>query len=152
MTLLRHLLLYTVLASTLAACQGAGPSWATQVPIAGPETPPMAAFLQVRDANGVAGPFRLDDVERLSVEVQLVSALPGAHDFRLDVLTPAGTLYAQLPVTAEADAAGQANVAQPIEVRGTPIDLLHLTGAWTFRLAQVDGDRALALAEAEVGE
>jgi hypothetical protein len=112
----------------------------------------MIAALSVRDGGGAAGPFRLADVEKLAVEVRLRYAPPGAHELRLDILSPAGTLYAQLPVTAEADAAGQANVVQELEVRGTSIDGLRQTGAWTFRLAHPDEDRAMAVAEAEVLE
>lgn len=141
---LRPLLLASV---ALAACTGATD------PIApGPGAPQMTASLTVRDSHGTPGPFRIDLLDKFAVAVQLVAAPPGPLPLRLDILNPAGELYVQLPVTAEVDSAGRATYRQDLEVQGTPIDGLRMSGVWTFRLARIDGVEPLASAQAEVGE
>ena len=148
MTRIRPLLLASL---ALIACQGAGPG-DPAVPARGPEAPPMTAFLSIRDGTGAHGPFRVEELEKLAVEVQLVSAPAGELPLRLEVLGPGGELYAQFPVTAQPDASGRAKLTQEVEVRGTSIDLLRQTGAWTFRLAAADGAAPLATAAAELAE
>ncbi|HYD43104.1 MAG TPA: hypothetical protein VEB43_19885 [Anaeromyxobacter sp.] len=112
----------------------------------------MAASVTVRDGEGAEGPFRLEDLQTLALEIRVVAAPPGPMPLRIDVLTPANVVYAQLPVTLEPDLSGTAAVRQDLEVQGTPIEGLRMTGAWTFRLAPAGGTAPLATAEAQIAE
>ena len=80
--------------------------------------------------------YRLADVDRLRVDLPWSG--PGAlRAPRIDVTTPHGRLYAQLPVSIQADGGGEGTATAVLEVRGTPIDGYHMVGSWTFKL--VDG-------------
>jgi hypothetical protein len=141
----RPLLLASLL---LPACSGQ-PDGA---PAAGPTTPPLAALVSVRDGNGAAGPFRIRELAKLRIEVALTGARPGAHQLRLDVLSPGGTLYAQLPAAVEVGPTGEGTGASDLQVRGTTIERYRRTGTWAVR-AWLDGAaQPLASAEAEVLE
>jgi hypothetical protein len=135
----------------LAACaQGSQPAAQGQAPAVVPAAP-ASATLAIRDGAGAQAPFRLASLEKLALEVQVASVAPGAHDVRIDVMSPRGTLYAQLPAKVEADAAGQAGATQDIQVQGTSIESFHQTGTWTFTVS-LDGGATLATAQAEVAE
>ena len=144
MRTLRPMLLASLL---LAACQDAGGPGSPAAPI-----DPASAALAVRDGQGGTGPFQVDGLEKVTVDVRLTHVAPGAHRLRLDVLAPGGTLYAQLPVSVEAGPDGQGVASQHLQVGGTPIERYRQTGAWSFRLAPADGATPLATAEAELAE
>jgi len=80
--------------------------------------------------------YRLGEVDRLRVELPWAGPA-GLRAPRVDVRTPQGRLYAQLPVEVEADGSGAGTAAAVLEVRGTPIDGYHMVGSWRFAL--VDG-------------
>lgn len=94
--------------------------------------------LAIRDAAGVSGPFALDDLEKLAVEVACVGAAAGDHAVRVDVVSPGGTLYAQLPATLVVDAGGTGSTSSTIQVRGSTIDTFRQVGTWQLA-AFVDG-------------
>jgi len=147
----RELLLASLL---LAACQrGHGSTVDTPTAVTPPTaiSPflPTTVELQVRDPAGQAGPYRMDELESLSVEIA-VSSAPGVHEARVDVVTPAGTLYAQLPATVEVGAAGGASSTATVRVRGTSIESYRQVGTWQFR-AFVDG-AAAASSDVDVTE
>jgi hypothetical protein len=152
----RALLVAALLTSALlvAACQkehrAAGEA-ATPVtpPISINPIPGVTAELRVRDDAGRAGPFKLGDLDSLAVEVN-VSGAVGVHEARVDVVTPRGTLYAQLPATVEIGEAGAASSTAVVHVRGTFIESYRQTGTWQFR-AYVDGVAAAA-SDVEVTE
>ncbi len=144
MRTLRPMLLASLL---LAACQDAGGSGSAPAPI-----DPASASLAVSDGKGAVGPFKVDGLEKVTVEVQLTHVEPGQHRLRLDVLAPGGTLYAQVPVSVEAGPDGAGVASQTLQVGGTPIERYRQTGAWTFRLAPREGAAPLATAEAEIAE
>jgi hypothetical protein len=129
--------------STDAGVQSGG--WATE------PSRPMAASIVVRDGNGVAGPFRLDELDRLTLEVKLIDAPAGSHQGQIDVLSPEGTLFGQLPVDLEVAADGTGASTLPVEVRGTSIESLRRLGTWHFAVSLGTGP-ALASAEAQVTE
>lgn len=144
MRTLRPMLLASLL---LAACQDAGGPGSATAPI-----DPASAALAVRDGLGAEGPFEVDGLEKVTVEVRLTNVAPGPHRLRLDVLAPGGTLYAQMPVSVEAGPDGQGVTTQTLQVGGTPIERYRQTGAWSFRLAAAGGATPLATAEAEIAE
>jgi hypothetical protein len=113
---------------------------------------PMAAALTVRDSEGAEGPFALGATRSLIVEARLSYAPPGAHDLRLDVVSPEGTIYAQLPATVQVDESGAGTAVQEVQVGGTSIDLYRRAGTWTVRAALDGTDEPLATAEAKVTE
>jgi hypothetical protein len=131
----------------LAGCQDAGAPEQARAPIE-----PGSAALAVRDGKGAEGPFELQGLERLNVEVRLAHVEPGAHRLRLDVLAPGSVLYAQLPVSVEVGPDGLGVASQQVQVGGTPIERYRQTGAWTFRLAHAGGAAPLATAQAEIAE
>jgi hypothetical protein len=126
----------------LLACQGPAPSGRPP-----PPPPAASAALSVHDGSGAAGPFKLADLERLAVDVRYAGGEPGPHSLRLDVVSPRGTLYAQLRGTLAVGADGSASASQALEVRGTPIDGFQQVGGWRFVLAVDEGE---PLASAEV--
>ena len=161
---MRKALLVVLLAS--AACHSTSPApGATAsdpgilvtdpVPSAGdPVVPPagqasMTATLTVKSVAGGEGPFPIGDVDRLSLAVDCANAAPGEHDVRVDVMSPSGTLYAQIPGRIET-AAGQASSSSVLWIRGTTVESYRQVGRWSF-VAYVDG-QPLASAEAELTE
>ena len=89
-------------------------------------------------ANAQAAPTVLQLAETDRLRVDLPWSGPGAPSApRVDVTTPRGRLYAQLPVSLQLDAQGQGTATAVLEVRGTPIDAYHMVGTWRFVL--VDG-------------
>jgi hypothetical protein len=138
----------------LAACQGArSPDGATESGGSAVDpSRPVVASLTVRDGAGAEGPYRIADLERLSVEVRLGAAQPGDHQVQLEVLNPDGGLYSRLPVHVEVGPDGAGAGWQLVEVRGTSIESLHRTGTWQFRVSLSDASPPLAHAEAKVTE
>ena len=106
--------------------------------------------LRIVDPVGRAGPVRLAELQHHLTAEANYAGDPGAHSVRLDVSGPAGTLYTQLPASVDADTGGRATTSTRLEVRGTPIDGYHMTGAWKFVLV-VDGT-PLASAAIDVTE
>lgn len=143
MRTLRPLLLAALL---LPACHEAG------APDPAAPLDPASAALSVRGAGDAEGPYRLEELEKLALEVRLTHAAPGAHRLRLDVVAPGGALYAQLPVSVDVGPDGAGAAFEALQVGGTPIERYHQTGAWTFRLAPESGAAPLATAQAEVAE
>lgn len=128
----------------------------TERPPAPPEAaPPLTAppaptaTIRVADQAGRAGPVRLADVAHLVAQGSYAGE-PGAHAVRVDVTAPNGNVYTQLRGDLQAGADGRAVTASRLEVRGTPIDAYHMTGAWKFVLV-VDGT-PLASAAVDVTE
>jgi len=131
----------------LAACQGEPPAGRPPPP---PPAAGVSATLAVHDGTGVSGPFSLAALTRLAVEARYVGVEPGPHPLRVDVLTPRGTLYAQLLGTLDVGS-GPATFSRTLEVSGTPIDAFHQVGTWRFVLT-VDEGAPLATAEANLLE
>jgi hypothetical protein len=102
--------------------------------------PTVAASILVRDGSGTTGPFTIDDLEELNIEVRFTSAPPGAHGVRLVMLNPRGKVSADLRGTVVIDGTGQGTYAQTIQVRGTSIERYRQTGNWTFRASFEAGD------------
>ena len=151
MRIARPLLLGSLL---LAACPGSR-SLDGGIPASGsaadPVAPPAAA-IHVRDGLGAEGPFSIDELEELAVEVRLTSAAAGSHQVRLEVLGPSGALFGQVPVDVEVASNGEGVATHHVQVRGTSIESLRRTGTWRFRVFLSDAGPPLANAEAKVAE
>lgn len=126
---MRSRILVLAIAAALAACQPGqeqGPqrtaSRQAPVAVAAAQVPPAA--------------YRLSEVDRLRIDLPW-SGAGALRAPRVDVTTPRGRLYAQLPVEVQLDAFGGGTATAVLEVRGTPIDGYHLVGTWRFAL--VDG-------------
>jgi len=137
----------TLAALLLAASLGCADPSPSRPPAPAPP-PELRATLTARDGAGASGPFALSGLESLSVEARVTGAEPGAHPAHVDVLTPRGMLYAQLPGTIEVAADGSGRLARVLEVRGTPIESFQQVGAWRLVLVL---DEGAPLATAEVG-
>jgi len=137
-----------------AACQSQGTSsTATVAPVSGnpgaqPSTPPHLK-LTVRDPSGAAGPFTLEELEKLAIEVQDVHLGAGDHVLRLDVTGPDGTLYAQLPATLQIDQK-EPGATVTLQVRGTTIESYRQIGTWQV-VAVLDGTPVAASSVEVVG-
>jgi len=120
---------------------------ATPVP-----TPPPAptASLTVVDPGGGAGPFALADLEQLVVTVAAEHVTPGSHRVRVDVMSPGGKLYAQLPASLQASDTGHGTATATLQVRGSVIESYQDSGTWQFA-ANVD-DTPLAAASVDLTE
>lgn len=125
---MRTRILALVFTAALAACQP------------GQDRRPQKA--QARRASAVAAvqvppvAHQLADVDRLRIDLPWTG--PAAlRAPRVDVTSPRGLLYAQLPVEVQPDGSGGGTATAMLEVRGTPIDGYHLVGTWRFAL--VDG-------------
>lgn len=123
----------------------------------GPENPGQhgggarpTASLAVVDEAGAAGPFRLDDLDALVVEVEYKGPRSGSHAVRIDAIDPRGQLFAQLPATLVVERNRPATSSNVLRVRGTSIDRFHQVGTWQF-VAHVDGT-PLARASADLTE
>jgi hypothetical protein len=138
---MRTLLLVAALAG-LAAC-----SDPAVTPVA-PAAPVVATgTLRVTDQAGRQGPVRLAGLTRLQLD-GTYQGEPGTHAVRFDVTGPSGILYTQVRGALEAGADGRGASATKLEVRGTPIDAYHMTGAW--KLTLVVDDTPLAAATIDV--
>lgn len=111
---------------------------------------PMTATVSIRDGNGAEGPFRLDALQRLTLEVRVRGGSPGSNPLRLDVVTPGGTLYAQLPLAVETGPAGEGTGMTDLQVGGTAIDSYRQVGSWTVRVSRRGAAQPLATARAEL--
>lgn len=134
----RAILLATLL---LAACRQGSPATPPPSPDDGGQPHGGAkptASLAVVDPSGAAGPFRLDDLDSLELNVTYKATRAGAHPVRIDVIDPHGVLFAQLPSTVVAEKAKPASTASVVNVRGTSIDRFHQVGTWQF-VVNVDG-------------
>jgi hypothetical protein len=140
-----------LLALPLVACQGASSTPSTPSDGGGPTPSAPSAALTIQDPTGGAGPFALDDLERLTIGVQGRDLGPGSHIVRLDVVDPSGTLYAQLPAgLALPGSGGTAAATVPLQVHGTSIETFRQVGTWQVA-AWVDG-APLASASVVVSE
>jgi hypothetical protein len=134
-----HRTLAFLLALPLAACQGASPGPTTPSDAGGSTPVAPSAALTIQDLAGGAGPFALDDLERLIVGIQGKDLGASSHAVRLDVVDPSGTLYAQLPAgLALPDSGGTAATAVALQVRGTSIEAFRQVGTWQVS-AWIDG-------------
>ena len=135
-----------------AACQSQVTSPAASSPPStepeAPQAPPLHLTLTVRDPSGDVGPFVLDDLETLAIEVQGVHLGVGDHALRLDVTGPDGTLYAQFPATLTSDRQGHGSASISLQVRGTTIETYRQLGTWQV-VAVLDGT-PLAASSVEV--
>ena len=124
----------TILAGILllAACQGSGGGPPSKSP------PPPKVILSVQDAAGASGPFAIDALVSLTVGVAYDHVPQGPHALRVDVVSPGGTLYAQLPASIDATGQPSGNVTHTLQVRGTPIQSFRQVGSWKFS-ASLDG-------------
>jgi hypothetical protein len=141
----------TLAALALVALLGCADPTSPSRPPPPPPSPSLSADLSVRSDAGEAGPFSLAALGSLAVEARLAGAEPGAHPARIDVLTPRGTLYAQLAGTVEVGADGTGRLARVLEVRGTPIEAFRQVGGWRLVLT-VGGGEPLATAEVGLAE
>jgi hypothetical protein len=130
------------------------PTSATPVSPASPTAqvaPPAATgSLTVVDASGGAGPYRIADLSCFMAQLRVDGATPGKHQVRVDVVSPEGSLYAQLPAPMTAEASGAGAATQRLQVDGTDIESLHRIGTWSFRAYLDGGPRPIATAEAQV--
>jgi hypothetical protein len=116
-------------AAVLAACQ---PGQDQQPRKPQPRRGPVAAAVEVPPVA-----YRLAEVDRLRVDLPW-SGSAELRAPRVDVMTPRGRLYAQLPPEIHAGGeAGGGTATVVLEVRGTPIDGYRMVGTWRFTL--VDG-------------
>jgi hypothetical protein len=134
-----HRTLALLLTLPLAACQGASPAPGSPSDPGGSTPAAPSAALTIKDPAGGAGPFALDDLERLTIGIQGKDLGAGSHIVRLDVVDPSGTLYAQLPAgLALPGSGGTAATAVALQVRGTSIEAFRQAGTWQVA-AWVDG-------------
>jgi hypothetical protein len=121
------------LVAALAACQ---PGQSQRPPRALSRQAPRIAAVVAAAAQVIPAAYQLEEVDRLRVDLPWLG--PGhLRAARVDVTTPRGWLYAQLPVEVQLDASGGGTATAVLEVRGTPIDGYHMVGTWRFAL--VDG-------------
>jgi len=110
-----------------------------------PPAPPAAsarAALSVRDAQAQdAGPVvQLAGLDRLHVDLAWSGpADPGR--LHVDVTSPRGRLYAQLPAALQLDAQGNGTASAELPVGGTPIESYQMVGTWRFALVGPAGER-----------
>ncbi len=109
-----------------------------------------SAALAVADPAGGTGPFTLADLDRLVVSVDGANLIPGAHAVRVDVSSPAGTLYAQLRATLVASVDGTGRATAALQVRGSVIESFQDVGTWQL-VGRIDG-APLAAASVELTE
>jgi hypothetical protein len=113
----------------LAACRGSGGT-------ASPDATDVS--LSVKDASGASGPFAIDALDRLSIEVTCAHVPQGSHDLRVDVTSPGGTLYAQFPATIDVGSQQSGSTSSALLVRGTTIQSFRQVGTWQLA-ASLDG-------------
>ncbi len=113
-----------------------------------PPPPPPSATLSVADPSGSPGPFAIAGLDRLLIDVDCAHLAPGPHAIRVAVMSPSGSLYAQLPATLQVDDSRQGRASSTLEVRGTTIESYGRTGTWQL-VAFVDGVQ-LAAASVEL--
>jgi hypothetical protein len=101
--------------------------------------PPPSVNLSVLDPVGGPGPFAIGNLEKLMLVLDASHYQPGRHAVRMDVTSPAGTLYAQLPAALLVGDNGVASATVALQVRGTAIASFRDTGNWQV-VAYVDGD------------
>ncbi len=135
----------------LLACDSSHAPLSDEAPRRSP-TKAATFTISIRDGNGIESPFRVGDLRKLTMEVRMAGATPGPHPLRLDVLSPSGALYAQLPLSIDVGAAGDGIDSTDLQVAGTPIESYRQVGAWSFRLARPGAAAPLATAEAEIAE
>ena len=92
---------------------------------------------KVHDGKGNSGPFKLDDLRRLSMD-SAFRAAPGSHAQQIDIVNPHGQLYGHVRGKVVVGADGSAVASQGLEVAGTSIEQFHVVGTWQFVLS-VDG-------------
>ncbi len=111
---------------------------------------PATATLAVVDRAGSSGPFRLDDLDSLTLQVKYTPGVAGKHALRVDVVDPKGKLFFRYPGTLDVVASQPASVSRVLRVRGTNIDRYRMVGAWQF-VVNVDG-KPLAAASVDLTE
>ncbi|HUL60132.1 MAG TPA: hypothetical protein VLU43_12695 [Anaeromyxobacteraceae bacterium] len=124
---------FLALAAALACQAPAGPE--RQRPPA-PAPPASArAALVVRDAQAAAAApvVQLAGLDRFQVDLAC-SGLADPGPFHVDVTSPRGLLYAQLPATLQLDAQGNGTASATLPVGGTPIETYRMVGTWQFAL------------------
>jgi hypothetical protein len=159
----QNLTLALVLGSLLlAACQSSSASHPTSGSGGGdpsgggtggtpaPVAPSPTASMTVTDPAGGPGPFALADLEKLVITVDADHVSPGSHNLRIDVTSPGGKAYAQLPATLQASAKGQGRATTTLQVRGSVIASYLDVGTWQFA-AKVD-DAPLAASAVDLTE
>jgi hypothetical protein len=114
-----------------------------------PPPPPQVA-LTVQDGTGASGPFGIDVVDQLTVGVQVAHFPQGSHAVRVDVMSPGGTLYAQLPATLEIGSQQSGSTSSTLLVRGTTIQSFRQVGTWQLA-ASLDG-AVVAAASVDINE
>ena len=123
----------------LAACRGSSPAPPLLDNSGGrPPEPPPTATLTVTDPSGAVGPFAIVDLERLVLNLDGGNLSVGAHPVRIDVTSPGGTLYAQIPATLVANDQHQGRATSALQVRGSVIEGFSEAGTWQL-VANVDG-------------
>jgi hypothetical protein len=128
---------------------GAGGTGSTNGGSGGTVTASPTAKLTVADPSGATGPFALADLDKLVLSIDGANLSPGAHQLRVDVMSPNGTLYAQLPATLVASQ-GTGRATSALQVRGSVIESFRESGTWQL-VANVDGV-PLAAASVDLNE
>ena len=105
--------------------------------------PPPTATLSVVDSAGAQGPFALDGLDQLVIDVECAHLKPGAHAVRVAVTSPSGSLYAQLPATLQVGESRRGRVSSTLQVRGSTIESYRQLGTWQL-VASVDGAQLAA--------
>lgn len=122
----------------LAACQnssGGAPSNGTHP---GPTAPLPSGNLTVFDPSGAAGPFQIQELEKLVVAFNASNLRPGPHELRVAITSPSGALYGQFPAKVLVGKDGTAHASTDLQVRGSTIESYNQTGSWQL-VASVDG-------------
>jgi hypothetical protein len=141
------------LALALSACQSSRPQeGAERASTTVTDGSGTAVVVEVRDAKGATGPFRLAATTSLILEARATGLSPGSHSLRFDILGPNGALYAQLPAQIQTDANGAGTAIHELQVIGTTIDRFRRTGEWSIHVTVDDAEQPLAGTEAQVTE
>jgi len=122
----------------LGACRGSSPPGAGGGGSGGGVVPKPTAMLKVSDPSGAFGPFAIASLEKLFISVEGANLKPGAHAVRVDVTSPRGSLYAQLPASLRADDQRRGSTVRTLQVRGSVIGTYREVGTWRM-VAYVDG-------------
>jgi len=156
----RNLTLAFVLGGAiLAACQSSSTSHpsggnpgggSTGGGTGGTPEPSPTASMTIADLSGGLGPFALADLEKLVITVAADHLTSGSHKVRIDVTSPGGKIYAQLPATLQASEKRQGSATATLQVRGSVIESYQDSGTWQFA-ASVD-DTPLAAASVDLTE
>ena len=99
------------------------------------------------DSSGAPGPFLIRGLDKLLVDVDCANLRPGPHAVTVAVLSPSGSLYAQLSSTLQVGDSRKGRASSSLQVRGSTIESYRQLGTWQL-VASVD-DVKLAAASVD---